>query len=63
MKRILLGTAVVLAALNGFAQGTVSFNNRTALATNHVWGSYLYMSLVGPGVNVTVDRLLSLSRC
>lgn len=43
MRRMLLGTVTVLAALNGFAQGTVFFSNRTSAGTNHIsgfdWGS------------------------
>ncbi len=37
MKSILLGTAVVLTALTGFAQGTVAFYNRNSAGTSHIY--------------------------
>lgn len=53
MKSMLLAIAVVLAALDAFAQGTVFFANRTFLSTSHVWGSSAYISLTGPATNDT----------
>jgi len=50
-------TALVFAALNIFAQGTVFFNNRTVLSTSHVWGSSAYISLTGPSTNDTPPGL------
>jgi hypothetical protein len=51
MNKTVLGTSIIFAALNLFAQGTVMLLNRNALGTTHVWGSYQYISLVGFGSN------------
>ena len=51
MNKTVLGTSIIFAALNLFAQGTVFLINRNSLGTTHVWGSYQYISLVGFGSN------------
>jgi hypothetical protein len=55
MKRMLLGTATVLAALSGFAQGQVLFNNNVpGVVVTHVYAppaSEPWLSQIGNGTN------------
>jgi hypothetical protein len=51
MKKSLFAALVILTSLNALAQGTVVLNNRNSLGTSHVWGTGLYLSLVGNATN------------
>lgn len=52
MKKLILAACAVTCAVSVFAQGTVAFNNRTALGTTHVYGpgTNPNQSLVGTGL-------------
>jgi hypothetical protein len=61
MKRMLLSTAVIFAALNGFAQGTVWFENRVGTVFAPVYGptGLIGLSLGGQfGASTTFAQLL-----
>jgi len=48
MKKLILAAIAVTCAVSVFAQGTVQFNNRTAVGTSHVWGP----SATNPGLTL-----------
>jgi len=53
MKKLILAACAVTCAVSVFAQGTVAFNNRTALGTTHVYGpsaANAGLSLKGAGL-------------
>ena len=56
MKKTILGTSVILATLNLFAQGTVLFSSISSLGTSHVWGTIPGDGMVLIGADGTGGR-------
>ena len=61
MKKLILTAFALTTAASVFAQGTVTFYNRSPLGTSHVWGPSTTapgMSIVGTGTNDNVNGVV-----